>query len=188
MSTQSPIPFRAEERIRRLERQVRRLSAICGCLLLAAAVTATGAAAFQEKAGKSLTVERLKVRRIDVVDEKGTSRVVIAAPAPGPVIDGKTYKRRVSASGVILNDSDGNERGAFVVMDDGTTALLIDYAKGKGEAVGMFASGGNARLFLKDRRQFFRIMNSVDRDGRTSLELRDAQGEVESRLPARKSR
>jgi hypothetical protein len=40
--------------------------------------------------------ETLRVRKLVVLDEAGKERIVIAAPIPDPVVDGKTVKRRVA--------------------------------------------------------------------------------------------
>src|ERR1700747_1766290 len=51
--------------------------------------------------------EMLTVKRLAVVDEKGTERVVIAAPLPDPVIQGKRMKRDGPASGILIFDPKG---------------------------------------------------------------------------------
>ena len=56
--------------------------------------------------------ERLTVKRLAVVDEKGVERVVISAPLPEPIINGKRGKRDSPVSGVMIYDPKGNERGA----------------------------------------------------------------------------
>jgi hypothetical protein len=48
--------------------------------------------------------EMLTVKRLAVVDEKGTERVVIAAPLPDPLIQGKRMKRDGPASGIANSD------------------------------------------------------------------------------------
>jgi hypothetical protein len=48
--------------------------------------------------------EMLTVKRLAVVDEKGTERVVIAAPLPDPIIRGKRAKRDGPASGILIFD------------------------------------------------------------------------------------
>jgi hypothetical protein len=51
--------------------------------------------------------EMLTVKRLAVVDEKGTERVVIAAPLPDPIIQGKRVKRDGPASGILIFDLKG---------------------------------------------------------------------------------
>ena len=52
--------------------------------------------------------EMLTVKRLAVVDEKGTERIVIAAPLPDPLIQGKRVKRDGPASGILKFDPKGN--------------------------------------------------------------------------------
>jgi hypothetical protein len=59
----------------------------------------------------------LTVKRLAVVDEKGTERVVIAAPLPDPIILGKRVKRDGPVSGILIYDPKGNERGGYVTSD-----------------------------------------------------------------------
>jgi hypothetical protein len=70
--------------------------------------------------------ESLRVREIVVVDANGTPRVRIAAPLPDPIMLGKRSKRGESASGVLLYDSEGNERGGYVTDEERNVALTLD--------------------------------------------------------------
>ena len=96
----------AVERIARLERQVRSLTAA----LLAGAV----AMVVVTWRAKPDVPAVLRVRQITVVDEKGTERMWIGAPVPDPIMHGKQLKRASAASGVILLDGHGDERGGFL--------------------------------------------------------------------------
>src|ERR1700678_4287394 len=68
--------------------------------------------------------ESLTVKRLAVVDEKGTERVVISAPLPEPIIKGKREKRDSPVSGMLIYDPKGNERG-YVTSDGGDLAALL---------------------------------------------------------------
>jgi hypothetical protein len=46
----------------------------------------------------------LRVKRLAVVDDNGTERVVIAAPLPDPIILGMGVKRDGPVSGVLILD------------------------------------------------------------------------------------
>jgi len=48
--------------------------------------------------------ENITVKRLAVVDEKGTERVVISAPLPEPMINGKRGKRDGPVSGMLIFD------------------------------------------------------------------------------------
>jgi hypothetical protein len=54
--------------------------------------------------------DMLTVKRLAVVDAKGTERVVIAAPLPNPIIQGTRVHRDAPVSGVLIFDPKGNER------------------------------------------------------------------------------
>jgi hypothetical protein len=101
-----------QRRISSLERRVVLLAMCCGSLtthlLLFSARGVVKAAA---------QLEMLTVKRLAVVDEKGTERVVIAAPLPDPLIQGKRMKRDGAASGILIFDPKGNERGGYVTSD-----------------------------------------------------------------------
>jgi hypothetical protein len=104
-----------QRRVSDLERRVLLLATCCAALtihLLLFAVRGVVKAAAQP--------EVLTVKRLAVVDEKGTERVVIAAPLPDPIILGKRTKRDGPVSGILIFDPKGNERGGYVTS---TTAL-----------------------------------------------------------------
>jgi hypothetical protein len=69
--------------------------------------------------------ENLTVKRLAVVDEKGIERVVISAPLPEPMINGKREKRDGPVSGMLIFDPKGNERGGYVTSDGGDLAALL---------------------------------------------------------------
>jgi hypothetical protein len=67
----------------------------------------------------------LTLRRLNIVDEHGIARVILAAPAPEPMILGKQHHRDGPVSGLIIADSTGTERGGYVTSDgDNANALL----------------------------------------------------------------
>ena len=69
--------------------------------------------------------ESLTVKRLAVVDAKGTERVVISAPLPEPMINGRREKRDSPVSGMLIYDPKGNERGGYVTSDGGDLAALL---------------------------------------------------------------
>ena len=109
-----------QRRVSNLERRVVLLAMCCAALtviLLLFAATGVVKAAAQP--------EMLTVKRLAVVDEKGTERVVIAAPLPDPIIQGKRVKRDGPASGILIFDPKGNERGGYVTSDTGDLGAFI---------------------------------------------------------------
>src|SRR5579864_6129971 len=69
--------------------------------------------------------EDLRVKRLAVIDGNGIERVVIAAPVPDPIIDGKRVKREGAASGVIIYDSNGVERGGYLTSDEKSNGAML---------------------------------------------------------------
>ena len=80
--------------------------------------------------------DRLAVRRLDIVDEKGTIRMSLAAPTPAPIIDGIQYKRAFPVSGLTIFDKDGSERGGYGVADIEGTAVVAAQDHINGDAIG----------------------------------------------------
>jgi len=108
------------QRISSLERKVLSLALCCATLtvfLLLFAASGVIKAAAQP--------EMLRVKRLAVVDNKGTERVVIAAPLPDPIIQGKRVPRDGPASGMLIYDPKGNERGGYVTSDTGDLGAFI---------------------------------------------------------------
>ena len=80
--------------------------------------------------------ERLVVRRIDVVDENGTIRMMLAAPTPPPILDGIQYRRVFPVAGMVLFDKNGSERGGVGVADIEGSATVLAQDHVNGDAVG----------------------------------------------------
>ncbi len=79
--------------------------------------------------------DKLRVRELAIIDEKGRERIVIAAPLPDPVVDGKIRKRvRVVSAGVQFKEPDGTERGGIAASDDGSFMFGIDDEAGRERA------------------------------------------------------
>jgi hypothetical protein len=87
--------------------------------------------------------ESLTVKRLAVVDEKGTERVVIAAPLPEPIIHGKREKRDSPVSGMLIYDPKGNERGGYVTSDGGDLAALLTLDSESDQVFTAYANAGS---------------------------------------------
>jgi hypothetical protein len=71
--------------------------------------------------------QALRVREIVVVDDRGVERVRISGKMPDPVIRGKRVSRGDVASGVMLYDKTGQERGGYITFERGNEiALTLD--------------------------------------------------------------
>ncbi len=132
--------------IRHLGRVTAALVLVCAsCLILTIGVLV-------EKPVHAAEPQRLTVRRLAVVDEKGIERVVIAAPSPDPVVRGKREKRAGRVSGILISDRDGNERGGYLTDDVHNGAMLTLDAV-SGQVVTIYANEDNgATLSLTNQK------------------------------------
>ena|SRR5437868_893281 len=117
-----------QRRISGLEQRVVLLAICCAALTIYVLLFASRGVVKAEAQTEMLTVKRLAV-----VDEKGTERVVIAAPVPDPVIQGKRVKRDGPASGILIFDAKGNERGGYVTSDTEDLRALITLDSERGQ-------------------------------------------------------
>lgn len=108
------------------------------------AIITTSALVFLFMSFKNLkdSFEEIAVKRINIVDEKGTNRIVISNQEriPNPIIAGKEYKRRIAPAGLIFYDEKGDEVGGLAFSsteDSGLRALALDYENA--DAIGMIA-------------------------------------------------
>ena len=92
-------------------------------------------------------------------------RVTIGAPTPNPQIQGRAAHRIGAASGIEVNDKDGNERVGLGVLDnDGRAVLGLDYPSGRGEAITLAVLPGEGpSLQLKDASTLVRAGLLLDR-------------------------
>jgi hypothetical protein len=79
--------------------------------------------------------QTLRLRELDIVDEKGRERIVIAAPLPDPIVNGKVGHRiRVVSAAVQFKAADGTEQGGIALSDDGSFMFGIDDERGRERA------------------------------------------------------
>jgi hypothetical protein len=170
------------QRVALLERR-QRLAFITALLVVLVLVVFSGWTAQAQK-----QADTLRLRQLTIVDEKGIERVVIGAPVPNPMMGGRPQKRRSPATGVVINDATGDERGGFGILDDGTLTACLDSKAGEGAC--MFVLPNGARGFMvNDQKARERIVlgmtsaegspfgsfKSFDHGG---LVLRDSKGAV----------
>lgn len=146
-------------------------------------------------------MERLRVRRIDVVDEDGTIRMTIAGVLPDPVVDGIQYQRSVPVSGIMVRDEEGNERGGFGYnMGLDGPMIALDHPTGEGAGFAI-QDDGTALSFLGAAREPLRsdsldgallpggtgrpestVRTMIGPDGLPSLVLTDREGRSRVRI------
>jgi hypothetical protein len=95
--------------------------------------------------------DTLTLRRLNIVDQHGVTRVILAAPVPEPMVLGKQHHRDGPVSGVILADATGTERGGYVTADGYANAMLTLDAQGKQTVLLLAEPGGDTLLRLWNR-------------------------------------
>jgi len=126
--------------------------------------------------------ENIKTRAVSIVDSSGVARLVLGAPVPNPVVQGKTKKRRVPATGIIFNDAAGNERGGIGILDDGSMNLCFDDEKTERNCLFFMPKFGNGIAF-NDASGESRAILYLDTKGDPHLLMRDNQGHPLVSLP-----
>ena len=173
-----------EERLQRSERWVQ-LSAIGWCvtatLLLSAISTST-------VHGRQTQTEQLRVRELDIVDEQGRERIVLAAPLPDPVVNGKVEKRiRVVSAGVQFKALDGTERGGIAASDDGSFMFGIDDEAGRERAHLYYIPKRGSGVYLQGENDKETVSLLLPNGGHDpSLIMTDEAGKHTAELPPQK--
>jgi len=112
--------------LRRLKRRERALwCALLGVFIVLGAALGTEAYFLKKLAHP----EQLTLRRLDIVDSHGVSRVILAAPAPPATTFGRvTGRSDRQISGILIADATGTERGGYVTGDtnDANALLTLD--------------------------------------------------------------
>jgi hypothetical protein len=109
-----------QRRIFSLERKVVGLGICCAVLTISLFLSAS-----KHVVNAAAAPESLRVRRLAIVHARGTERVVMAAPLPDPIIQGKHVNRDGPVSGILIFDPRGNERGGYVTSDTGDLAAFL---------------------------------------------------------------
>jgi hypothetical protein len=146
-----------EQRVTLLERSLRRTRRAAATAGLALAVSVAFAIGWHP-AGVS---GEIRTRRLVVVDDEGRARVVIGQ-------DPKDTQRRSRSAGLAIHDIDGNERGGFATMDDGSVVFGMDAPAGVGAAmpdrIGLVVyPDGSAHVMLIDNQT--RAVAKLQSDG-----------------------
>lgn len=143
--------------------------------------------------------DRLTVRRLDIVDEHDTIRMTLGSPTPQPIVDGIQYRRVFPASGLVIYDKDGSERGGFVVADIEGSAVVAAQDHANNDAIGWRISpDGSVNFQINERAPVVRdaalhghiapksgaarITMNVAADGAPSIALADKEDRPRLRL------
>jgi hypothetical protein len=99
------------------------------------------------------TPQELTLRRLTIVDEKGVQRVVIAAPAPDPIVQGKREKRQGEIAGILIYDKDGNERAGYATANDPSNGAMLTLDATDAQVFTVYANAANgATLSLNSQK------------------------------------
>lgn len=125
-----------------------RIAAPLALLLSSAALIVAGWSALRAP-GRSDGI--IEARGLVIRDDAGRARLVLGAPVPDPRVRGVVGARAAPASGLVLIGPDGNERGGYLVVDDGGEAVLtLDSADGSREVFKVVANPQDgASLFVQ---------------------------------------
>jgi len=144
--------------------------------------------------------DRLAVRRLDIVDEKGVIRMTLGAPTPAPIVDGIQYKRAFPVSGLVIFDKNGSERGGYGVADIEGSAVVLAQDHANGDAIGWRVMPDGSVMFVINERSPIRrsaalgdriapdssgasrIKMTVAANGTPSIDLADKQNRPRLRL------
>lgn len=115
-----------EKRLHRTERSLQ-FHKIGWILLAVVVVLLLGSKRFGIVQAQSPQPHKLRLRELDIVDEKGRERIVIAAPIPEPLVNGRAEHRvREVSAAVQFKAPDGTEQGGIAMSDDGSMIVGID--------------------------------------------------------------
>jgi len=140
------VSLNLSDRMALLERRASRLS-ITSILLFVALAGSVAIKWIPGLSAQNRSVDDiLTVRGLIVVDEKGIERVRIGSPLPDPMSGGKRNPRRGVVSGILISDSDGDERGGYVTSDTNGDAFLTLDAKNGQQTIFVANRDGGANL------------------------------------------
>lgn len=173
----------------RLERQVRNLRRTNAMLGVGMILALAGvASSLQADAGQAPQIGPdgvLEVRGLVVKDEHGTPRVILGAPVPDPIKDGKPSPRLAPLSGLLILDHEGNERGGYGTASVGKYSeafLTLDDARGREVFTVVANADAGATLTLRNQKGAMALFTTF-RDG-PEAHLSGPAGEEMARWPS----
>ena len=120
------------------------------------------------------------------LDQEGKERIVIAAPLPDPLVNGRRMKRRTGVSaGVQFKDPDGTERGGIASEDDGSFMFGIDDERGKERAHLYYIPNRGSGVLLQGENgsQALSLLNPPGLVDSPKLEITDPSGKPKTDFP-----
>jgi hypothetical protein len=162
------------ERIARLERKLNAAFAVIAVLGGGALV-----ATLRAQPGPP---DVLRVRQITIVDQKGTGRLILGAPLPDPIVDGRRVRRNGAVSGMVVLDARGNERGGFATGDSSGEVFIGLDSEESQEVLLLSNPDGGSHLSISSGRGNMARIGVLD--GKPTLLIRES-GQTVFEQPAR---
>jgi hypothetical protein len=184
------VPFRldaVEKRCKVLQRRLN-FAGFGFLVILTAFVVSAWIPRSQAAQDSGVKADVLRVHQLIVVDEKGIDRIVIG-PIPNPQVRGTRMKRRSPATGVEVNDSQGNERVGLAILDDGSTVVGMDDELGQERAHLYYIPKKGAGLLIHGENEKETISLSIPpktQSSRPILQLTDKAGNPVAVVPEKK--
>jgi hypothetical protein len=172
-----------EIRMKRTERWLRFV--VC---LLSLSLCLSASLLFRPKSINAASPETLRVRELIVVDDAGKDRIVIAAPIPDPIVDGKALKRRVAVgAGIQFKDPDGTERGGIASEDDGSFMFGIDDTSGHERAHLYYIPSRGSGVLLQSKigSKSLSLLNPSDSNKKPTIEILNRAGKTVAEFSAK---
>jgi hypothetical protein len=115
---------------------------------------------------------------IILLGENGADRVAIGDPVPAPQVEGRVVARVSPEAGITFDDPEGNERGGFGYLDNGTVSLGLDYPNREAVMLSVPPQAGFAGLTINapEGSESERAEIGVLKDGTSLLKLADTSG------------
>ena len=133
----------------RIKRAELRLKVVLGLFLLSTCLSVSFLLS-RPQSIHTAAAETVRVRKLIVLDDQGKERIVIAAPIPNPIVNGKEAPRRVIVgAGIQFKDRDGTERGGIASEDDGSFMFGIDDTSGHERAHLYYIPNRGSGVFLQ---------------------------------------
>ena len=120
-----------------------------------------------------------------ILGENGRDRVVVGAPTPGPRIRGQYNNRIAPASGIQINDPDGNERAGFGYLNNGRVVFGLDYENGEAVTLAV-RPDGSAHIRVNGPNRKPRAFLGTTADSMTRLLMYDSAGTERVRLDVKR--
>jgi hypothetical protein len=130
--------------------------------------------------------DTIRLRKLVVLDQERKERIVIAAPLPDPLVNGRRMKRGTGVSArVQFKDPDGTERGGIASEDDGSFMFGIDDERGRERAHLYYTPNRGSGVYLQGEngRQALSLLNPPGLVDSPNFEITDPSGKPKATFP-----